>query len=273
MQNVIKGLIPHFEKNKLDFLIIGATARDLISEKAKLKLSSRKTTDVDLGILVNSWQELDVLRESFKTNPNIKLSKEENNKVRHYYQGTPFDIVPFGGVEKNGKIQWPPFYDTIMTVTGYKEALISAIDYDFDGKVVKVITPEMLVALKIIAWNDNPTRNKDAQDINFLMSSYEDIDKEIYECLLDSYEEILENFDYDSALAAIALMGFRIKKFSSDSLVSQIKEVFDNREKKERFSRNMIKENTIYPEEETAIAVLKLNALMYGLIYTKHQQQ
>ena len=62
-------------------------------------------------------------------------------------------------------------------------------------------------------------------------------------------------------------MGFRIKKFSGDKVVSQIKEVLDDREKKARFSRSMIKENTIYPEEENAKATSKLDSLNYGLNY------
>lgn len=269
MENVIKGLIPYFEKNNLDFLIIGATARDLISTKANLKLSPRKTADVDLGVLVSSWEEIDLLRESFKSNPDIKLSKDVNNKIRHHYKGVPFDIVPFGGIEKDGKIHWPPFYDSIMTVTGYKEALKTAINYNFGDKVVKVITPEMLVALKFIAWNDKPTRTKDAQDINFIMSNYESIDKEVYDCLLDDYDDMLVYFDNDSTIASVGLMGFRIKKFSEEPLVIKIKEILGDAEKVERFSHSMVKENTIYRDAETEEAVNKLNALIYGLNYTK----
>ena len=59
LEEVIKGLDPYFTALGIDFFIDGARARDIISREAGLKLSLRKTLDVDFGLLVESWDNLE----------------------------------------------------------------------------------------------------------------------------------------------------------------------------------------------------------------------
>lgn len=264
LEVIIEGLGKYFSILGIDFFIVGAQARDIISNEVGLKLSPRKTADVDFGLFVDSWATLETMRDLFKSDKNIKLSGDDN-KVRYYYNGTPFDLVPFGGVEKEGKVSWPPFYDSIMTVTGYKEALENAKTIKIRDVSVKVVTPEMLVALKVISWDDNPTRQKDAQDINFIFTNYEKIDADSYECLLDNHENILEKFDYDTALSSISLLGLRIKMFTSKGHTDLIKSILNDTEKKEKLTRNMCGAISINVEEDEAKHSLSLDALLYGI--------
>ncbi len=69
-------------------------------------------------------------------------------------------IVPFGKLESDSKISWPPFYDKIMTVLGYREALENSIKIEVNGKSIDVISTDMLIALKIISWQENQGRQK-----------------------------------------------------------------------------------------------------------------
>jgi predicted nucleotidyltransferase len=264
LDEIVVGLEKHFNALGIEFFMIGAKARDLISENVKLAISPRKTSDVDFGILVDSWDELEKLRESFKTDKNIELSSNKDNKVRYNYQGTPFDLVPFGGVEKDGVVHWPPFYEKMMTVVGYQEALDSAKLITLGKSKLKVITPEMLVALKLVSWNENQTRDKDGKDINYIITNYEKIDMDVYDCLLEDHDYILDHFDHDPVLSAIALMGLRIKMFVSAEHLILIKKVLSNEKLKSKLADHMTSSYGS-KDEENINNKEKLNALQYGL--------
>jgi predicted nucleotidyltransferase len=244
--------------------MIGAKARDIISENVKLPISPRKTSDVDFGILVNSWDELEQLRDSFKSDMNIELHNNKKNKVRYKYLGTPFDLVPFGGVEKDGAVHWPPFFDKMMTVVGYQEALNTAKLINIGKSELKVVTPEMLVALKLVSWAENQSRDKDGKDINFLISNYEKIDVDVYDCLLEDHEYILDYFDHDPALSAIGLMGVRIKKFASPKHSSLVTDILSDDKKVKKLAYHMVSSYGV-KDDEADVCVEKMEALLYGL--------
>lgn len=266
LEEIINGLVPHFEILDIEFMIIGAMARDIISEQSGLPLSVRKTADVDFGVLVENWDNLEALRESFKKDMSIKESSNNENNVRYHFNGTPFDIVPFGGIEKAGKVSWPPFYDTVMTVVGYQEALKQAPEFKIGNHNVKVVTPEMLVALKIIAWDENPARQKDADDINFIIKNYERIDPDTDNYIWDNHEELPEKFEHDFSLAAIALMGIRISNYASKDHLNLIKGIFQKTELVSKLARDMLS-GTPGPIDDTEVEKVeeKLKALFLGI--------
>ena len=105
-----------------------------------------------------------------------------------------------------------------MTIIGFEEALANARIIRIGSIDIKVVTPEMLVALKMVAWNENSSRQKDAQDIHYIISNYEQIDRDAYICVLDNHLDILEYFDHDSELASTALIGIRIAKFTGENM-------------------------------------------------------
>ncbi len=266
LQGIINGLVPHFESHGIQFMIIGAKARDIISEQSGLPLSARKTSDVDFGILIDNWNTLEALRKSFEADKSIKESSSKDNKIRYYFNETPFDLLPFGGVEKDGKVSWPPFYDTIMTVIGHQEALDYASDIEIGTRRIKVVTPEMLVALKIVSWEENPARQRDADDINYIISNYERIDPDTDDYIWDNHEDLPEKFDHDMSLAAIALLGIRIKNYASNEHTELIIKVLSNTEIREKLVRAMLA-SRLGPSDdgELKLASAKLQALSSGV--------
>ncbi len=261
--SLIQNLDKHFKSLEIDFFIIGAKARDLICEQAGVPLSARATSDVDFGVLVDSWATLEKLREHFRNDPNIRLHSEKN-KVRHYYNGTPFDVVPFGGIEHDHKISWPPFYDCIMTVIGYGEALTMARSIQIGHSTVKVVTPEMLIALKIVSWHEAPERNKDAKDIAYVLERYQSIDPTTYTYILDHHAELLAHFDYDDVLASIALVGIRIVESSSPELHALIAQILNRKDEKLARAMVTLPSSNIESDETKFIEIV--NALKYGII-------
>lgn len=90
--------------------------------------------------------------------------------------GTTIDLVPFGEnlqVSCRGLL-WPPEMDVYMTVSGFEEALGTALLVELqEGLQVKVASLAGLTILKLFAWGDRRLRdNKDAVDLQTLMRSY-----------------------------------------------------------------------------------------------------
>ena len=272
LEDIVNGLGKHFKSLDVDFFIVGAKARDIISKESGVELSRRKTSDVDFGLFVDSWDTLDAMRELFRNDENIELNPDKKNKVRYYYKGTPFDLVPFGGIEDaDGKVSWPPCYDTIMTVIGYEEALKSAKVIAIGDTEVKVVTPEMLVALKIVSWDENPARDRDAQDINYIMENYENIDADVENCLFDHYLDILDRFEHDHHLSSLAIMGIRIARFASEEHIDLIKNVLNDSDQREKLARKMVSFNVVERETQVERRSSWVDALIYGMNYERDQ--
>lgn len=112
------------------FVLIGAQVRDLILN-GQYKLSPGTTTkDIDLAIMIESWTDFNSIREEL-----IKIGFKKIKGIEHrfFYKNLyPIDIVPFGKIEKNGKIAWPPDNDPVMNVIGFKEMYIHSEEIDID---------------------------------------------------------------------------------------------------------------------------------------------
>jgi predicted nucleotidyltransferase len=266
IEDIVAGLSAHFEKFNIEFFIVGAKARDILSKNAGIKLSPRKTSDVDFAILVDSWKILNDLRNSFKEDSNINESSDKNNMVRYHYKKTPFDIVPFGdGVEKDGKISWPPFYTTILTVVGYKEAMSFAKVFDIGERKIKVTSSEMLVALKIVSWDENNARDRDAKDIHFILTNYSNIDPDVENDIYENFDQLIDKYSGDTKLASISILGYRLSKFTNETHKNLILSILGNEEKIGRLSRSMVGAYTVNLDEEIDHSLDLLNALLFGL--------
>lgn len=266
LEEIINGLIGHFDKFNIDFFIVGAKARDILAKNAGLKESPRKTSDVDFAVLVDSWDTLEKLRQSFVSDGNIKESSDKNNKVRYKFNGTPFDIVPFGkNIEKDGQISFPPFYETLLTVIGYSEAMNTAQIIKIGKREIKVTTAEMLVGLKLVSWNENNTRDRDAKDINYILSNYTELDADVELDIYDNFPELVDEFDAEMAFASIGLMGIRLSKFADIAHKTLMIAILKDDEKRDKLSRVMNDLSGHSLDEKIEFSLKQLNALLNGL--------
>lgn len=266
LEIVIDEIVPFFKKLNIEFIVVGATARDIIAKINNLPLSKRSTSDVDFGIMINSWSELEKLREEFRGNSKIKASSTDKNLVRYYVNEIPIDIVPFGDIENDGSITFPPTYESIMTVTGYKEALGTAITYSVGCHTIKVLSPEMFIALKILAWNDNRERKKDLIDIHYILENYPRIDPDTHEYLYDHHIDIIEHFEHDLSIATIALIGIRIKNFTTPEHIKLIGDILGDTKIKDSIVRDIVQElKPLIPDEKYAEIEKILSALRFGI--------
>jgi predicted nucleotidyltransferase len=167
---------------RVEYIVIGATARDLVFESAFDIRVRRLTKDIDFGIQVAAWVEYDSVMSALLLSK--KFTKDAKQKQRFlHHTGRQIDIVPFGGIEHPvGSISWPPDQDVEMSTIGFKEAFQHAIFLRLrpdPEMIIKVCSPSGLAVLKIISWYDrkNTTAGSaDAQDLAFLMRHYADVD-------------------------------------------------------------------------------------------------
>ena len=164
-------------------------------------------------VLIETWADVEKITKAFEEHSHIEKRKNDDREMaRFYFKGTPFDLVPFGGTEKNHQVRWPPFYDTVMTVLGYREALINADIMAVKNKSVAVVVPELLIGLKLISWNENRQRQKDLNDIFYIIENYEKINPDSYSHILDHHEDLLQKVNLDASLTEALYIGVILKK-------------------------------------------------------------
>lgn len=207
------------------WLIVGATARDLILQHVYHLPASRKTADLDIAVAVPSWQAFGVLQERL-----IGDGAERDHKTSHRFllHDWKIDIVPFGGVEKDGLITWPPDGDTAMSVVGFEEVSLHAFEVCLPGGVrAFVASPAGLLILKVIAWEERHRAlpHHDAVDIRTLIDSYDGQWNQ--ERLYEEADDLLQRFGFDNALASAALLGRDAAAIAQPATLNRIKSIVE----------------------------------------------
>ena len=111
----IYALITQIAKqNNVPFFVIGATARDIIFEYAYGIKAPRGTRDIDLAVQIASWQEFQQLQNQLIATGQFSSTKMAQRLL--YQNEIPVDIVPFGAINHEGSIAWPPENSIKMSV-------------------------------------------------------------------------------------------------------------------------------------------------------------
>jgi predicted nucleotidyltransferase len=191
------------------FIVVGATARDLILHHAYGLSVARATRDIDFGIEVPDWAAFTALKERL-----CELGFQTTGTQHRLTSplGLQVDIVPFGRIEDGlSTVAWPPDGDIVMNVLGFQDAYGAAEWVRIREEPpldVPVATPAGLVLLKIIAWSDPARigRRRDATDIAHLLLNYERLPG-ICDALYGDRVDLMEAHDWDLTRAAAQLLG------------------------------------------------------------------
>lgn len=213
----------------ISYVVVGASARDLVLHYGYEATIKRATADIDFGMQVSDWETFEALRNKL-----IQSGfKETNTPHRLIYDGMKIDLVPFGSVQdEEAKIAWPPKGDVVMNVLGFQEAVenvVNIIIQDEPKIEIPVVTPPGLSLLKIICWTDRDAdlKNKDAKDLLYLFKSYEEI-PEIRDSIYD-YPELEEKFGWDITLGSAFKLGIDAAEISSEQTMEYLKQIEDDR--------------------------------------------
>lgn len=218
---------------QIPYLVVGASARDMVLHYGYGAKIQRATADIDFALQVPAWDAFATLRNALIANG------FSETKVAHRLIGPdnlPIDIVPFGGVEdEQANIQWPPSGDFVMNVLGFQEALNNANTVRLcDAPILDmpVASPEGMAILKFIAWTDRAAdlRKKDANDIAYLLTTYENIpavSDQLY-----GETTLMELYGWDITLASAHQLGINVKQITLPQTYSAISEVLNKQHPK-----------------------------------------
>ncbi|KPV94427.1 hypothetical protein AN214_03524 [Pseudoalteromonas sp. P1-9] len=254
----------HTEALDIPYLVVGATARDIILHHGFGAAIERGTRDVDFGIQVESWEQFEQLKIALiengfaphKTKPHQLITTVSNG------QEWEVDIIPFGEIANDeSTIAWPPQYNIEMSVTGFKEAFDHSLNVtisDDPTLEIKVASPAGMLLLKLISWleREHSIRQKDAMDIYYLTKHYSKIPEIADSLYSDNY---MEDQDFDEHKAgAMKLAGDAKDIASEESLVFINEKLFADEAKLDNLildiSRNIQIE---YAEAQDLIEVIK----------------
>lgn len=193
-------------ESEIDWMLVGALARDIRLNYAHDIQIARATMDVDLAIATDGW-------EGFKTSWRAMLvdglftKVHGMQRVRHASEFM-VDLIPYGGVEgEGGTISWPPHGDVFSRVIGFREVRAAAEPVRLpDGVEVAVVTLPGLLVLKLFAFKDRAIQEprKDAEDIYLVLRSYTDAGNSLRLYAKDADLLEMDGFDYVHAGARMA---------------------------------------------------------------------
>ena len=226
------------EQLLMPFVVVGASARDLVLHYGYGANMQRATEDIDFGIQVPDWAAFQTLKNKL-LEKGFKETRAAHRVVSP--ENVLIDIVPFGLVEdEQSNIAWPPEGNWVMNVLGFQEVCDNAELVKIqDSPIVEipVATPEGMAILKIIAWADREAnmRVKDAKDFLYLLTTYEKI-PDISDGLYES-SALMEKYEWDLTLASAHQLGMDAKGIAKDKTVNAIVKLFKDEHEKLRLEQ------------------------------------
>lgn len=184
---------------QLEVFVVGALARDIAMEILKMPPSPRRTADLDVAIALKDWSQFELLKEHLLKNHFIKGEP----KQRFYYQGEDgnndyeIDIVPFGELEADEKVAWPPEGNPEMSVKCFKDVMNIADTVVIDDAItIKMAPLSGQFLIKFDTWLDRHLlTDKDASDMLYIMDSFYLAYVSFKQPVPDDVEEDSEDFD------------------------------------------------------------------------------
>ena len=249
-----------------DYLLVGATARDILMTHVFGLDTRRATHDVDFAIALDHWERFHALKAALVATGSFVPAAEKVHLLHYrpteHGNAFPLDLIPFGGVEQEAhRISWPPDMNVVMSVMGYAEALASALDVEADnGLVIRVVSIPALAALKLLAWDDRGLRdNKDAQDLLFLLQHYHEAGNG--DRMYEEAFELLEASGFDLPVAGAILLGHDTRVILHDDSLHALLAILAEPRKRDRLLVHMTRSTGI----ESGIADRFLSQFELGL--------
>jgi predicted nucleotidyltransferase len=245
---VLEKAFAHFG---IDFYLIGAQSRDVWINH--LSLTKRTTNDIDFAVMMNDQSQWNELVKHFTQEQNF--IQDPDHPFRFYLGSNMLDLIPFGGIEKNGEVILEnPL--TELSVYGCREVTEDAVV--ISGKY-KVITLPGLCIMKLIAFDEKPDqRAKDFEDFNLVMKNYGEIAGE--ELFSNTYEDLIQA-DFELSTAAARMLGRNMQTIlnKNEILKNRITAILES--KLQKFSKQEIDQMYLVNEkDDRLIFQLKLIA-------------
>lgn len=210
------------------YILVGATARDLLLFHVFGIPVTRATLDIDFALAVDSWERFQQLRDGLLATGSFEEGTVLHRiflKAPNVLDRIPIDLIPFGAIAEADMISWPPEQDTMMTVAGFEDVLAAAVTVQVDPELtVPVASLAGIAVLKLFACHERPNSDKDPVDLYRIISTYADAGNmdRLYEDEIDLLEEV----GHDLELAEAALLGLDARRLCSPATAVKLRELF-----------------------------------------------
>ena len=231
----------------VDYLVVGATARNVLSLAWFDRLPPRATRDVDVAVAVPDWSAFRRLTAGLAPRGGAHAFT-----VSLAGSSVEVDIVPYGGVEGPDRTVRLPD-DHKLNVLGVREAFDAAVTARLPGGVeVRVPTIPGLALLKIITWRDRRLLSRrDATDLDEIINWY--AEGPFLDQLYDEVD-ILARYDFDVALAAAHRLGRHIGLLAGHDCTTAVLAILGDDELRVRLANDMGRPPTADPTRLWALA-------------------
>lgn len=226
---------------RIEWMVTGAAGRVMLLEGVYGLPHGRATQDVDLGVMVASWEQYRTLVERIRRDKRFQPDPKQRQRLRFRDDGM-LDLVPFGEIESGDRtIRWPPDNDFAMSVIGFREAYAEAIAVSLDGLRVPVVSPVGLALLKLVAWNErhHMQPKKDAADLAYVLRHFSTILTE--KVLFGEYFSAVEASGFDVEIAASRVLGHQMARLAAKDTRAYVLRLLD-RELKEGTDSKLVRE-------------------------------
>ncbi|MEX2223084.1 MAG: nucleotidyl transferase AbiEii/AbiGii toxin family protein [Candidatus Rokuibacteriota bacterium] len=243
---ILKQVDPVARALGIEYLVTGATARDILLVGVFGLETGRGTRDVDLAIAVDGWPQFEMVKTRLVETGTFEADDRVTHRLFHLpgkgRRGYPIDLIPFGGIEDPAAtIAWPPDRSIVMNVAGYREAFEAASLVEIDpGFVVRVVSLPGLAILKLFAWADRGAGDpRDAIDLAMLLRQYGAAGNE--DRLYGAEIGVMEASSYDLDLADARLLGQDAARISGTETRTRLLGSLDE-ERMEQLARAMARQ-------------------------------
>lgn len=221
LRNLVLSLQKILGEKAYDFLLIGATARDLIIDSHFGLGAGRSTLDIDFALYVPEWGSYDEIMNTLLSSQDFNRTNTDPVHRIIYQGGIEVDIVPFGKIQNpDGEYTWPPPALGSMNVAGFMEIneqciTIATKDNSLSFKVASL---PGIAMMKIFAWKDRKHKNnKDGMDIGFIINHYVDLKvDELYE----QHDDIVAAEDFKLINASARILGRDIRELIQENEIA-----------------------------------------------------
>lgn len=216
LKNVILNLSSFFQEQNIPFVIVDALVPAVLidlKQGNRSRYGSRTTRDVDCAIQINSWNEYDrikqdMLADGFK-------EKEGTPEHRLFFEETPVDIIPCGGLLQDGALYWPQSKRR-MKMRGFSELFDKAELVKISkGKSIPFAPLPLTVFIKIQAYLDRRNTG-DIEDIFYILTHYEDIK------MSERRFDIVGQDDLNYEIAGAFLLGRDLRRSIPSDLIKDM---------------------------------------------------
>ncbi|MDD3744708.1 MAG: nucleotidyl transferase AbiEii/AbiGii toxin family protein [Lentimicrobiaceae bacterium] len=221
--NTIFEVLTGAQALSIEILLVGALARDIYFEHIHGIRGIRRTTDIDFAVMVESIDEYRALKKHLIVKYGFTEDKVEHRLEKNH---TLVDLVPFGEkafptkkvkINENGNE---------MDVSGFDEVFRASI-YVLLSETprIEIRMPDAagMVILKLLSFKDDPSRWKDAEDIYFIMNSFEHTIDNNY--IYNKYNHLLSKYSYDFKKISYAILGEQAKAILNDENIGKLRDI------------------------------------------------